>query len=442
MFKKILIANRGEIALRVLRACRELGIKTVAIHSDTDESAMHVKMADESICVGPASAQSSYLNIPAIITAATLTNVDGIHPGYGFLSENQRFAEIIEEHNIKFIGPHSSHIKIMGNKIDAKKIMDENQVPTVPGLNDISDRKEIEEFIKNVDLPIIVKAASGGGGKGMRVVTSAEEINNAINSAKAEAKKSFNDDNVYLEKFLTNPKHIEIQILADAHGNIITLGERDCSIQRKHQKLIEESPSELLTNEKRKEISDLCKKAISSIGYEGVGTLEFLYENNNFYFMEMNTRLQVEHPVTEMVTGIDLVKQQILAASGEKLTISQNDINFKGHAIECRINAEHPDSFIPSPGKITQYHQPGGLGVRVESAVYQGYSVPPHYDSMIGKLITYADNRKECIARMNRALEEYVIMGINTNIQLHQKIIMSKEFQSGKYDINFMSTFN
>ena len=442
MFKKILIANRGEIALRVLRACRELGIKTVAIHSDTDESAMHVKMADESICVGPASAQSSYLNIPAIITAATLTNVDGIHPGYGFLSENQRFAEIIEEHNIKFIGPHSSHIKIMGNKIDAKKIMDENQVPTVPGLNDISDRKAIEEFIKNVDLPIIVKAASGGGGKGMRVVTSTEEINNAINSAKAEAKKSFNDDNVYLEKFLTNPKHIEIQILADAHGNIITLGERDCSIQRKHQKLIEESPSELLTNEKRKEISDLCKKAISSIGYEGVGTLEFLYENNNFYFMEMNTRLQVEHPVTEMVTGIDLVKQQILAASGEKLTISQNDINFKGHAIECRINAEHPESFIPSPGKITQYHQPGGLGVRVESAVYQGYSVPPHYDSMIGKLITYADNRKECIARMNRALEEYIIMGINTNIQLHQKIIMSKEFQSGKYDINFMSTFN
>ena len=442
MFKKILIANRGEIALRVLRACRELGIKTVAIHSDADEGAMHVRMADESICVGPASAQSSYLNIPAIITAATLTNVDGIHPGYGFLSENQRFAEIIEEHKIKFIGPHSSHIKIMGNKIDAKKIMDENKVPTVPGLNDISDSKLIEEFIKNVDLPIIVKAASGGGGKGMRVVARAEEINNAINSAKAEAKKSFNDDNVYLEKFLTNPKHIEIQILADAHGNIITLGERDCSIQRKHQKLIEESPSELLTNEKRKEISDLCKKAISSIGYEGVGTLEFLYENNNFYFMEMNTRLQVEHPVTEMVTGIDLVKQQILAASGEKLTISQNDINFKGHAIECRINAEHPESFIPSPGKITQYHQPGGLGVRVESAVYQGYSVPPHYDSMISKLITYADNRKECIARMNRALEEYIIMGINTNIQLHQKIIMSKEFQSGKYDINFMSTFN
>ncbi len=442
MFKKILIANRGEIALRVLRACQELGIKTVAIHSEADESAMHVKMADESICVGPASAQSSYLNIPAIITAATLTNADGIHPGYGFLSENQRFAEIIEEHNIKFIGPHSSHIKVMGNKIDAKKIMDNNKVPTVPGLNDISDKIKIEEFIQNVELPIIVKAASGGGGKGMRVVTTQNEIDNAINSAKTEAKKSFNDDKVYLEKFLTTPKHIEIQILADAHGNVVTLGERDCSIQRKHQKLIEESPSDLLTNKKRIEISELCKKAVSSLGYEGVGTLEFLYENNKFYFMEMNTRLQVEHPVTEMVTGIDLVKQQILAASGERLTISQNDIKIKGHSIECRINAEHPESFIPSPGKITQYHQPGGLGVRVDSAVYQGYSVPPHYDSMIGKLITYADNRSECIARMKRALEEYVIMGINTNIQMHQKIIMTEEFKSGKYDINFMSTFN
>ena len=442
MFKKILIANRGEIALRVLRACQELGIKTVAIHSQADESAMHVRMADESICVGPASAQSSYLNVPAIITAATLTNADGIHPGYGFLSENQRFAEIIEEHNIKFIGPNSNHIKVMGNKIDAKKIMDDNKVPTVPGLNDISDKVKIKEFIKNVELPIIVKAASGGGGKGMRVVNNNSEIENAINSAKAEAKKSFNDDTVYLEKFLTTPKHIEIQILADSHGNVITLGERDCSIQRKHQKLIEESPSDLLTNEKRIEISELCKKAVSSLGYEGVGTLEFLYENNKFYFMEMNTRLQVEHPVTEMVTGIDLVKQQILVASGEKLTISQNDIKIKGHSIECRINAEHPESFIPSPGKITQYHQPGGLGVRVDSAVYQGYSVPPHYDSMIGKLITYADNRSECIARMKRALEEYVIMGINTNIQMHQKIITTEEFKSGKYDINFMSTFN
>lgn len=442
MFKKILIANRGEIALRILRACRELEIKTVAIHSEADESAMHVRMADESICVGPASAQSSYLNIPAIITAATLTNVDGIHPGYGFLSENQRFAEIIEEHNIKFIGPHSKHIRIMGNKIDAKKIMDKNKVPTVPGLNDISNIKHIDEFIDQVGLPVIVKAASGGGGKGMRVIKSKAEIQQSIQSAKAEARKSFNDDKVYLEKFLTTPKHIEIQILADSFGNVITLGERDCSIQRKHQKLIEESPSELLSNQKRQEISDLCKKAISSLGYEGVGTLEFLYENEKFYFMEMNTRLQVEHPVTEMVTGIDLVKQQILIASGQKLTIEQDVVKLKGHSIECRINAEHPESFIPSPGKITQYHQPGGLGVRVDSAVYQGYVVPPHYDSMIGKLITYADNRPECISKMKRALEEYVIMGINTNIQLHQKIIMTNEFQSGKYDINFMSKFN
>ena len=439
MFKKILIANRGEIALRVLRACQELGIKTVAIHSQADESAMHVRMADESICVGPASAQSSYLNVPAIITAATLTNADGIHPGYGFLSENQRFAEIIEEHNIKFIGPNSNHIKVMGNKIDAKKIMDDNKVPTVPGLNDISDKVKIKEFIKNVELPIIVKAASGGGGKGMRVVNNNNEIDNAINSAKAEAKKSFNDDTVYLEKFLTTPKHIEIQILADSYGNVVTLGERDCSIQRKHQKLIEESPSDLLTNEKRIEISELCKKAVSSLGYEGVGTLEFLYENNKFYFMEMNTRLQVEHPVTEMVTGIDLVKQQILAASGEKLTISQNDIKIKGHSIECRINAEHPESFIPSPGKITQYHQPGGLGIRVDSAVYDGYSIPSHYDSMIGKLITYGATRSEALKKMNRALEEYVIMGINTNIQLHQKIIQTDEFKRGSYNINFMS---
>ena len=442
MFKKILIANRGEIALRVLRACRELDIRTVAIHSDADESAMHVRMADESVCVGPASAQSSYLNIPAIITAATLTNVDGIHPGYGFLSENQRFAEILEEHNIKSIGPHSRHIKIMGNKIDAKKIMEDNNVPTVPGLNDITNKNDIDDFINKVELPIIVKAASGGGGKGMRVITDYNDINNAINSAKAEAKKSFNDDKVYLEKFLTTPKHIEIQVLADSHGNVITLGERDCSIQRKHQKLIEESPSQILSDKMRGEISLLCKKAISSLGYEGVGTLEFLYENDNFYFMEMNTRLQVEHPVTEMVTGIDLVKQQILAASGEKLAISQSDVKLKGHSIECRINAEHPESFIPSPGKITQYHHPGGLGVRVDSAVYQGYTVPSHYDSMIGKLITYADNRQECISKMNRALEEYIIMGINTNIQLHQKIIMTKEFQSGKYDINFMSNFN
>ena len=425
MFKKILIANRGEIALRVLRACRELGIKTVAIHSDADEGAMHVRMADESICVGPASAQSSYLNIPAIITTATMTNADAIHPGYGFLSENKRFAEIIEEHQIKFIGPKSEHIEKMGNKIIAKKIMSENDVPIIPGLNDVNDEKKIQDFINEVDLPIIIKAASGGGGKGMRIVNNKEEISKLIGAAKAEAKKSFNDENVYLEKYFSTPKHIEIQILADSHGNVVTLGERDCSIQRKHQKLIEESPSVILTNNQREEISKLCKKAIKSIGYEGVGTIEFLFEDNKFYFMEMNTRLQVEHPVTEMITGIDLIKEQIFVAYGEKLKIEQKDVVFHGHAIECRINAEHPKSFIPSPGKISQYHQPGGLGVRVDSAVYQGYTIPSHYDSLIGKLITFGETRNDCISKMKRALEEYVIMGINTNIQLHQNIIQS-----------------
>ena len=442
MFKKILIANRGEIALRILRACRELGIKTVAIHSVSDVDAMHVRMADESICVGPSSAQSSYLNIPAIITAATLTNVDAIHPGYGFLSENQRFAEIIEEHKIKFIGPKSQHIKMMGNKITAKKIMEENQVPTVPGINDLKDKDKMISLINEIGFPVIVKAASGGGGKGMRIVHVADQLNKSIAEAKIEAKKSFNDDVIYIEKYLTNPKHIEIQILGDRFGNVITLGERDCSIQRKHQKLIEEGPSIILKSEERDKISTLCSKAIKSIGYEGVGTLEFLFENNNFYFMEMNTRLQVEHPVTEMITGVDLVKQQILVAYGEKLNISQSDVKIKGHSIECRINAEHPESFIPSPGKITQYHQPGGLGVRVDSAVYQGYSIPSHYDSMISKLITYADTRNECLEKMKRALEEYVIMGINTNIQLHKKIIQSEDFENGKYDINFMSKYN
>jgi acetyl-CoA carboxylase biotin carboxylase subunit len=442
MFKKVLIANRGEIALRILRACRELNIKTVAIHSEADESAMHVRMADESVCVGPASAQSSYLNIPAIITAATITNVDAIHPGYGFLSENQRFAEIIEEHNIKFIGPNSQHIKMMGNKISARKIMKDNNVPIVPGLNDISDKNKIKQFIDRTELPIIIKAASGGGGKGMRIIKDYSELDKSINAAKLEAKKSFNDDTVYIEKFLTSPKHIEIQILSDAHGNVVTLGERDCSIQRKHQKLIEESPSTILTQKERDQISELCRKTVLSFGYEGVGTFEFLYENHNFYFMEMNTRLQVEHPVTEMITHIDLVKQQILVASGQKLNFSQDDVKIQGHSIECRINAEHPETFIPSPGTVTQYHQPGGLGVRVDSAVYQEYSIPPHYDSMIAKLITYGDTREVSIQKMKRALEEYVIIGIDTNIQLHQKIIKSDEFISGKYDINYMSRFD
>ena len=442
MFKKILIANRGEIALRILRACRELNIKTVAIHSEADESAMHVKMADESVCVGPAYAQSSYLNIPAIITAATLTNVDAIHPGYGFLSENKRFVEIIEEHNIKYIGPNSSHIEMMSNKIKAKKIMADNGVRNIPGLNNVNNINEVKKFINEIGLPVIIKAVNGGGGKGMRIIKEINELEKAIISARIESKKSFNDETLYIEKLLTSPKHIEIQILADSHGNVVSLGERNCSIQRKHQKLIEESPSLNLKNNERKEINDLCIKVIKEIRYEGVGTLEFLYENNNFYFLEMNTRLQVEHPVTEMVTQIDLVKEQILVAFGEKLKVNQNDILIKGHAIECRINAEHSATFIPSPGNIKQYHQPGGLGVRVDSAVYQGYSIPPHYDSMIAKLITYADTRDECIQKMKRALEEYVIIGIDTNIQLHQKIIQSGEFISGNYDINYMSRFD
>ena len=442
MFKKILIANRGEIALRILRTCKELNIKTVAIHSEADESAIHVKMADESVCVGPASAQLSYLNIPAIITAATLTNVDAIHPGYGFLSESKRFAEIIEEHKIKFIGPTSSHIGIMGNKIKARKIMRDNGVPIVPGLHNIKDITQVNKFIDEIGLPIIIKAASGGGGKGMRIIKKINEFEKALLSAKIEAKKSFNNDTLYIEKFLLSPKHIEIQILADAHGNILTLGERDCSIQRKHQKLIEECPSLCLNKNERQKISELCKKAMNSIGYEGVGTLEFLYDNKKFYFMEMNTRLQVEHPITEMVTQMDLVKEQIFASLGKKLIKNQDDILIKGHAIECRINAEHPRTFIPSPGNIKQYYQPGGLGIRVDSSIYQGCSVPPYYDSLIAKLITYADNREDCIKKMKRGLAEYIILGIDTNIELHQQIIRSNEFMSGNYDINYMSRFD
>lgn len=441
MFKKILIANRGEIALRILRACRELNINTVAIHSEADENAMHVRLADESICVGPAPVQLSYLNIPAIITAATMTNVDAIHPGYGLLSENQRFAEIIEEHGYTFIGPKSKHIEIMGNKIKAKQIMEQNNVPTIESLYNVNNTEEVDNFINKNKLPIIIKAASGGGGKGMRIVFTKEDLEHSIDTARLESKKLFNDDTVFIEKYINNPKHIEIQILADQYGNTLTLGERDCSIQRNHQKLIEECPSTVLDENQRHEISEFCKKAVKSINYEGVGTLEFLFENKKFYFMEMNTRLQVEHPVTEMVTGIDLVKQQLYVAYGEKIKLKQEDIKLNGHAIECRINAEHPETFIPSPGTISQYHQPGGPGVRVDSAIYQGYSIPPHYDSMISKLITYENSRYECLQKMKRALEEYVIMGIHTNLQLHQKIIETEEFSSGNYDINFMSKF-
>jgi len=438
MFKKILIANRGEIALRILRACKELNIKTVAIHSEADESAIHVKMADESICVGPASAQLSYLNIPAIVTAATLTNADAIHPGYGFLSESKRFAEIIEEHKIKFIGPTSKHIGIMGDKIKARRIMRDNGVPIVPGLHDVNDINQVNKFIDEIGLPIIIKAASGGGGKGMRIVKKNNELKNALGSAKIEAKKSFNNDILYIEKFISTPKHIEIQILADAHGNVLTLGERDCSIQRKHQKLIEECPSLCLEENERQEISELCRKAMMSIGYEGVGTLEFLYDNKKFYFMEMNTRLQVEHPITEMVTQIDLVKEQIFAALGEKITKKQDDILLKGHAIECRINAEDPKTFMPSPGKIDLWHPPGGPGIRVDSHIYTGYEIPPYYDSMIAKVIAYANSRESAITRMGIALSEMIVEGIKTNRDLQIEIMQHNAFKEGGTNIHYL----
>ena len=439
MFKKILIANRGEIALRILRACRELDIKTVAIHSEADAEAMHVRLADESVCVGPAPAKNSYLNIPSIITAATITNSDAIHPGYGFLSENYKFAKILEEHGYKFIGPKSKHIEIMGNKIIAKETMKNMEIPLIPGIKEIKSDKQVYDFVKKNGYPVIVKAASGGGGKGMKIIRKESEIKESLLLAKKESKNAFNDDTIYLEKFLEKPKHIEIQIIADQFNNVIHLGERDCSIQRSHQKIIEESPSSILSEQQRKEIGEISVNAIKSIGYEGLGTIEFLYENDSFYFIEMNTRLQVEHPVTEMVTGVDLVKEQIRIAAGSKLSWKQNDININGHSIECRINAENPKTFKPSPGKITQYHQPGGLGIRVESALFQGYSIPPHYDSMIAKLITYGKNRDESILKMKKALEEYVIMGIENTIQLNQDILKSEDFVSGKYNVNFMN---
>ena len=441
MFKKILIANRGEIALRILRACKELEIKTVAIHSEIDSDAMHVKLADESVCVGPAQASESYLNIASIITASTITNADAIHPGYGFLSENSKFASIVEEHGIEFIGPSSKHIELIGNKIQAKETMSGNYVPVIPGIKEIKDNKQITDFGEQYGYPLLVKAASGGGGKGMRIIYNKSEIDNALIAARNESQKSFNDNTLYLEKLLSNPKHIEIQIMADKFGNAVHLGERDCSIQRNHQKLIEECPSSIITKEQREEIGRVSINAIKKIGYEGIGTIEYLFENNKFYFMEMNTRLQVEHPITEMVTGIDIVKEQILIAAGKKIEISQDDIVINGHSIECRINAENSKTFVPSPGLIKQYHQPGGLGVRVESAIYQGYTVPAHYDSLICKLISHGSNRKESIAKMKRALQEFAIMGIDNTIQLHQSILSNDNFISGNYDINFMNKF-
>ncbi len=442
MFKKVLIANRGEIAVRIIRSCKELGIKTVAIYSIADNESMHVKMADESICIGGIKSSESYLNIPAILTAAELTGAEAIHPGYGFLSENFKFARVLEEHNITFIGPKSEHIKIMGDKVSARTVIRKTGIPLVPGSKGpVKNIKELKKISKEIGLPIIIKAAAGGGGKGMKVVEDESELENAYNLTKSEAEVNFGNDEIYVEKFLRNPKHIEFQIFADNYQNVIHLGERDCSIQRRHQKLIEEAPAYEIDQEEKEKLLNVIIKAMKDIKYRGAGTIEMLYENKKFYFIEMNTRIQVEHPVTEMITGIDIVSEQIKASAGNKLKFQQKDIKFRGHAIECRINAENPETFIPSPGTINMYNPPGGLGVRVDSCIYNGYGVVPYYDSLIGKLIVHAENRKEAISRMNRSLNELVVDGIDTTKDLHKKIISSKSFKKYDFSINWLEGF-
>ncbi len=442
MFKKVLIANRGEIAVRIIRSCKELDINTVAIYSLADAQSMHVKMADESICIGGTKSSESYLNIPAILTAAELTGAEAIHPGYGFLSENFKFARVLEEHNITFIGPKSEHIKIMGDKVSAREVISKTGIPLVPGSKGpVKNIKELKKISKEIGLPIIIKAAAGGGGKGMKVVEDESELENAYNLTKSEAEVNFGNDEIYVEKFLRNPKHIEFQIFADNYQNVIHLGERDCSIQRRHQKLIEEAPAYEIDQEEKEKLLNVIIKAMKDIKYRGAGTIEMLYENKKFYFIEMNTRIQVEHPVTEMITGIDIVSEQIKASAGNKLTIQQKDIKFRGHAIECRINAENPETFIPSPGTIKMYNPPGGLGVRVDSCIYNGYGVVPYYDSLIGKLIVHAENREEAISRMNRSLNELVVDGIDTTKDLHKKIISSKSLKKYDFSINWLEGF-
>ena len=442
MFEKILIANRGEIALRVLRACREMGIRTVAVHSTADSDAMHVRLADESVCIGPPNAKDSYLSIPAILSAASITGADCIHPGYGFLSENADFAEIVEDHGITFIGPTANHIRLMGDKITAKKAIREIGIPTVPGSNKlIDDLSEAETVGEQIGFPLLIKATAGGGGRGMQIVREKHELKTALETAKQEAEASFGDGGVYIEKFFEKPNHIEIQILADQFGNVVHLGERDCSIQRRHQKVLEESPSPALNEDQKNEIGQVVANAISKLGYRSAGTVEFLYENEEFYFIEMNTRLQVEHPVTEMLTGLDMVREMIRIAEGKELSFTQDEVKFDGHAIECRINAEDPWTFRPSPGHINEYHAPGGLGVRVDSSIYSGYKVPPYYDSMISKLIVHGADRNQCIMRLKHALDEYVINGINTSIPLHQKLIREADFLNGSYHIHWLENF-
>ena len=440
MLEKIVIANRGEIALRILRACKELGVKTVATYSVADREQKHVYLADESVCIGPAASIDSYLNIPAVISAAEVTDAVGIHPGYGFLSENADFAERVEQSGFTFVGPKAETIRVMGDKVSAIKAMKKAGIPCVPGsdgpLGD--DSKQLMKTAKEIGYPVIIKAAGGGGGRGMRVVYSEATLLKSITLTRAEAASAFGNDIVYMEKFLEHPRHIEIQILADEHGNIIYLGERDCSMQRRHQKVIEEAPAPGLSEKTRKKIGELCVKACKKISYRGAGTFEFLYENEEFYFIEMNTRIQVEHPVTEMITGVDIVKEQLRVASGDPLNYKQADIKVRGHAIECRINAEDPETFLPSPGTIEHYHPPGGFGIRVDTHVYQGYKVPPYYDSMIGKLIAHAETRELALSRLSMALSEIVIDGIKTNIPLHQNLVQDTAFTAGGTDIHYL----
>ena len=442
MFDKILIANRGEIALRVLRACKELGIATVAVHSTADADAMHVKLADESVCIGPPPARESYLNIPALIAACEITGAEAVHPGYGFLSENARFADILDQHGIAFIGPKAEHIRMMGDKIEAKRTAKRLGIPCVPGSDGgVTNDVDAARIGSEIGYPVLVKAAAGGGGRGMKVALTPEDLPDALATARAEALAAFGDDAVYLEKYLQKPRHIELQVLGDGQGNAIHLGERDCSLQRRHQKVWEEGPSPALNPAQRAKVGDVVAKAMIELGYVGAGTIEFLYENGEFYFIEMNTRIQVEHPVTEMITGIDLVNEQIKIAAGSPLSIKQSDVQIEGHAIECRINAENAETFRPSPGTITYFHPPGGLGVRVDSAVYQGYKIPPYYDSLIGKLIVHGRTRTECLMRLRRAIDEFVVDGVDTTLPLFRKLVRNADMQNGLYDIHWLEKF-
>ncbi len=442
MFEKILIANRGEIALRILRACKELGIATVAVHSTADADAMHVRLADESVCIGPPAARDSYLNIPSLLAACEITGADAVHPGYGFLAENARFAEILSDHNVHFIGPKAEHIRIMGDKIEAKKTAQRLGIPVVPGSEGgITNDEDAHRVAAEIGFPVLVKAASGGGGRGMKVAMTADDLSQALSTARTEAKAAFGDDSVYLEKYLSTPRHIEVQVLGDGKGNAIHLGERDCSLQRRHQKVWEEAPSPALNASQRTEIGEIVAAAMRELKYLGVGTVEFLYEDGRFYFIEMNTRIQVEHPVTEMITGIDLINEQIRVAAGLPMNFTQKDIVLDGHAIECRINAEHPRTFRPSPGKITHYHVPGGLGIRVDSAAYQGYTIPPYYDSLVGKLIVHGRTREECLMRLRRALDEFVVDGVETTLPLFRTLVRTQAIADGAYDIHWLEHF-